>query len=289
MTDYSGIERLCAGKTPAWVRSRRLAGGVELLQARLVERGFDPHRHATYAIGVTDSGVQTFTYRGERRVSTSGQVVVLHPDETHDGRAGDENGFEYRIVYLCPMRVFDAVETLTRRRRPLPFVSSAVCRNASIARAVCRAFSDESVPLASDALTVELAQGLLEQERQTLMVTKPPAVDMPALERAQEFLDSELSRPVTSKEIEAVTGLNRYELSRQFRTCFGTSPYRYSLLRRLESVRRKLSAGMSIAAIAGQHGFADQAHLTRHFRATFGVTPQRYRRLGSSSNLRTSH
>ena len=68
------------------------------MEAFFFGHGFDPHRHDTYAIGYTLRGVQAFRYRGASRRSTPGDVFVLHPDETHDGRAGSEEGFRYRIL-----------------------------------------------------------------------------------------------------------------------------------------------------------------------------------------------
>jgi AraC-like ligand binding domain len=38
--------------------------GVERLQALLHGRAFAPHRHDTYAIGITLAGVQRFRFRG---------------------------------------------------------------------------------------------------------------------------------------------------------------------------------------------------------------------------------
>ena len=66
---------------------------MERIEAYFGGHGYTPHRHDTYAIGVTEAGVQTFDYRGRVERSTPGQVVVLHPDEVHDGRAGTEAGF----------------------------------------------------------------------------------------------------------------------------------------------------------------------------------------------------
>ena len=60
---------------------------MQVLEAWFAGHGFDTHRHDTYAIGLTDVGVQAFDYRGAAEISTPGKVVVLHPDETHDGRA----------------------------------------------------------------------------------------------------------------------------------------------------------------------------------------------------------
>ena len=42
---------------------------------------------------ITIAGVQAFRYRGAGRQSLPGEVFVLHPDETHDGRAGTQPAF----------------------------------------------------------------------------------------------------------------------------------------------------------------------------------------------------
>ena len=83
-----------------------------------------------------------------------------------------------------------------------------------------------------------------------------------------------------SAELEAVTGLSRYELARGSSGArYGTSPYRYSLMRRLDFARRQLAAGTPLAELALEAGFADQPHFTRMFRAAYGVTPRRYAHL----------
>src|SRR4029453_13466462 len=64
-----------------WSHSRDLSDGVQLLQAWFAGHGYDKHRHDTYAIGLTDAGVQAFDYRGRAEVSTPGKVVVRDPDQ----------------------------------------------------------------------------------------------------------------------------------------------------------------------------------------------------------------
>jgi hypothetical protein len=99
---------------------------VQALEAWFTGLGYDTHRHDTYAIGLTDVGVQAFDYRGAARVALPGQVVVLHPDETHDGRAGTPEGFGYRIVYVAPARIHAAVRAIRGRPCALPFVRESV-------------------------------------------------------------------------------------------------------------------------------------------------------------------
>ena len=282
----AGLERSCRAPRASWITSTRPVEGVELFRARLCGEAYDKHRHDTYAIGVTDAGVQVFDYRGAGRASTPGQVVVLHPDEVHDGRAGTAEGFGYRIVYVEPARLGEAVRAIRGRPAPLPFVREPVSRNAVLARAVGEAFGAPLEALAADGLVTALAEGLLAGERGGARTDVHRRVDETAVERAREFLDTERTRVVRSSELESVTGLSRYDLARQFRIRFGTSPYRYLLMRRLDAVRAELPRADQLADVALAAGFADQAHFTRLFRSAVGLTPARYRRLYTTSSVR---
>ena len=270
-----GLERSCGDD---WVTTSRPGEGVELLRAWFGGQAFGRHRHDTYAIGVTEAGVQTFDYRGRVERSIPGQVVVLHPDEMHDGRAGTDLGFGYRIVYVDPARIAAAVRSITGRPTPLPFVPEPVSHNPILARAVTAAFRCSTEPLALDALVLRLAEGLLEGSTRDCALRTPRRLDRTALERTRALLGDRRA-VVRSTELEALAGLGRYELARQFRASYGTSPYRYSLMRRLDYARSRLGDGTPLAELALAAGFADQAHFTRMFRSAFGLTPGRYARL----------
>jgi len=270
-----GLERSCGAGD--WVRGRAPVGGVELLRAWFGGRAYARHRHDTYAIGVTEAGVQVFDYRGRVERSTPGEVVVLHPDEAHDGRAGGGDGFGYRIVYVEPARIAAAVRAIRGHAAPLPFVREPVSRSSTLARAVTAAFRVAPEPQALDALVLRLAEGLVEGDPDSQPVGAP-RLDQAALDRARAFLDGRRAL-VRSTELESVTGLSRYELARQFRVRYGTSPYRYSLMRRLDFARGRLRGGTPLADLALAAGFADQAHFTRMFKAAYGLTPARYARI----------
>lgn len=250
--------------------------GVELFRARLRGRPFSRHRHDVYAIGVTEEGVQAFDYRGTVERSLPGQVFVLHPDELHDGRA-EGQAFGYRQIYVNPDRIAAALRALTGRPAPLPF-APPVADDPVLARVVRTAFARALEPLALDALVLQLTGGLLRCSAAGLTGSLRCHVDLPAVQRGRDFLESRLTI-VESSEVEAVTGLDRYQFARQFRAVYATSPYRYSVMRRLDMARRWLRDGRPLAETAIEAGFADQAHLTRTFKAAFGMTPGRYVKL----------
>ncbi|HKZ07209.1 MAG TPA: AraC family transcriptional regulator [Methylomirabilota bacterium] len=253
--------------------------GVELFRAWLGRTAYATHRHDTYAVGLTERGVQAFHYRGAARTSLPGDVVVLHPDEPHDGRAGTKDGFGYRIIYVEPALVAESLHALCGRPRALPFVREPVSASARLARAVREAFASPLTPLAVDALVAALTEGLLAAEGAGTLVPSTRRLDAPAVERARRYLDATAPRAVGSADLEAMTGLSRYELARQFRALLGTSPHRYLLMRRLDVARAAMHAGHPLAAVADEAGFADQAHFTRVFKRGVGLTPARYRSL----------
>src|SRR5215467_7823141 len=149
-----GLVRSCVRGD--WVRTSQPGEGVELMRAWFGGRAYERHRHDTYAISVTEAGVQTFDYRGRVERSLPGEVVVLHPDEMHDGRPGTEAGFGYRIVYVEPARIAAALRAICGRSTPLPFVRKPVSGNPTLAQAVTAAFGHAREPLALDALVLRL-------------------------------------------------------------------------------------------------------------------------------------
>jgi AraC-like DNA-binding protein len=274
----TGLERSGEAGPGDWIRHTAPSGGVEWLTAWLHGPAYRRHRHDTYAICLTDRGVQAFTYRGETRISLPGDVAVLHPDEAHDGHAGSDAGFGYRLLYVEPALIFDAVRSLTGAPGSLPFVPHGVITSPHLAAVIRTAFETEREPLAIDDLVVRLAKGLLAADPSGERRAPLRRLDLAAITRARQFLDAERSRVVRSWELEALSGLSRYELTRQFRRVAGTSPYRYSLMRRLEAARGRID-DEPLVDVALATGFADQAQFTRHFTAAFGLTPGRYRAL----------
>jgi AraC-like DNA-binding protein len=196
----------------------------------------------------------------------------LHPDEVHTGEAGTNEGFHYRMIYVEPSLVRAA---LGSSARALPFVREAVLNDPRLMRAIHSAFSDLTVtlePVAFDEVAALLADGLIAHDQSASLTTRS-LIDYRATCCAREYLDANLDQIVSSDDLETATGLDRYSLSRQFRRAFGTSPYRYLTMRRLDRVRAGIATGATLVEAALDAGFCDQAHMSRCFKANFGISP----------------
>lgn len=267
---------------PDWVVRAQPVDGIERIEAWFQGNAYAMHRHDTYAIGRTLAGVQRFNYRHSRRDSLPGNTIVLHPDEPHDGQAGTGEGFRYRMVYVEPALLQDALGG-----RALPFVEGGVTTDARMAAAtetLLQRVGHTFEPLEQSDALAELAHALAA-------VSGMPAVrgralgqgDYFAARRARDFLHANVTRVVALEELENATGRDRWSLSHDFRTFYGTSPYRYLTMRRLDVVRRLLLTGASLADAAAGAGFADQSHMTRHFLKTFGLTPGRWKQIAANA------
>ncbi|MBY5557365.1 AraC family transcriptional regulator [Rhizobium leguminosarum] len=268
---FEGLERLCAGPSRNAILAAPAFPGIERIEAQFSGNAFEPHRHDTYALGVTLKGVQTFRYRGERRFSLPGQVIVLHPDEEHDGGAGTEDGLQYRMLYLEPWLL---LECLKADGVGLPFVDEPVIGDPALAGVLLAALGELDREL--DALFVDdfvsrVTGGLSRHAR---MPRRPLGlVAWRQARTARDYLEAHATRAVNSGELEAVTGLDRFALARHFRAAFATSPHRYLLMRRLQRAWAMIGVGEGISDVAAATGFADQSHLNRHFKKAYGMTP----------------
>ncbi|SDA54775.1 MULTISPECIES: AraC family transcriptional regulator [unclassified Janthinobacterium] len=265
------MTRRVADKQTDWVRRAAPVEGVERIEAWFHGNAYAMHRHDTYAIGRTLAGVQSFHYRRGKQNSLPGNTMVLHPDEAHDGQAGSEEGFQYRMIYVQPSLFQDVLGG-----QALPFLEGGVSSDARVAAATAALL--QPVHHAIEAL--EQSDGLAELVRALAAVAGLPGRrqngDFLAARRAREYLHARHAQHVTLEQLEHATGRDRWSLSHDFRLFYGTSPYRYLTMRRLDAVRRMLIAGTPLADAAVGAGFADQSHMTRHFSKAYGLTPGRW-------------
>lgn len=267
-----GLRESAAESAGTRIRVGSSLQGIERLEARFQRAGFAPHRHDTYAIGVTLSGVQTFRYRGVQRYCLPRQCHILHPDELHDGASATEAGFGYRILYVDPSVVQHALGG-----KLLPFVADPVVElPGERVRLLARAWdvSDDLEDVDHAEIVAEIADTL-----QALSSNRPEGVRRLPLEALRRVRDRIAADPVQRcalDRLEDIAGLDRWTLARDFRAAYGTSPRSFRTMRQLDRARGLIMRGNSLAEAAVEAGFSDQSHMTRMFKRAYGLTPVRW-------------
>lgn len=117
------------------------------------------------------------------------------------------------------------------------------------------------------------------------VVARPRPIDRPATDRrlvaaAREAIAVDHPAAAGLVPLAALVGASPYRLSRAFTRELGVSVTRYRNRVRLGRALDRLEAGEpSLAVLAADLGFADQAHLSRTVREQLGHTPTVLRRL----------
>jgi AraC family transcriptional regulator len=135
---------------------------------------------------------------------------------------------------------------------------------------------DDASPLVIEGLILEIIAEICRQRPQLSSLGSKRK-----LNQAREFLDGALSHPVSLSDVAQAVDLHPVYLARRFRQSFGCSVGEYLRRRRVDLVcTQLLSSEKTLAEIASDTGFCDQAHLTRTFQKLIGTTPIQYRLAG---------
>jgi AraC family transcriptional regulator len=103
-------------------------------------------------------------------------------------------------------------------------------------------------------------------------------LDPLALARVLELMQDRLADNLTLNELAAEAGLGVSAFSRAFAKSVGTAPYRYFAAARMQRAKELLAhGGRPLAEIAGEAGYADQAHFTAAFTRHTGFSPGKWR------------
>ena len=134
--------------------------------------------------------------------------------------------------------------------------------------------ADASSALAIDGLCLALHAELLRTHTRQERGGRPPW-----LGRTVELLHARAGEGLRLGEIAEAVGVHPVHLSRTFRRYHGCTMAEYLRRLRLERAREALLEGeATLAEIALDAGFADQAHFSRRFKRAYGLSPGAYRR-----------
>ncbi len=101
------------------------------------------------------------------------------------------------------------------------------------------------------------------------------------LKRASEYVNANLSEPISLADIAAAAGLSRMHFAAQFRVATGLRPHEFLLRKRIEHAQKLLlTTRMPLVEIALDTGFKTQAHFTTVFVRLVGETPNVWRQRG---------
>ena len=253
---------------------------LELLDAAFARYRFRRHTHDAFAIAYIAEGRGRMECSGTEHALQPDAVVLINPGEVHDGGPLPGERLVYRNLYVGPealaeisRQVSDELPEALTFRHTLVASPTWSRRLAQLTETLLGGGPRLAI---DSALMTTLAPILLEQAG--VPAPMPGRRPGPGLARVREALHAAPARDYSLPELSQIAQLSAYHLVRSFHDAYGLPPAAYQRDLRLQQARRRLHGELSIASVATECGFCDQAHLGRWFKRTYGVTPAAYRR-----------
>ena len=248
-------------------------------------------------------------------LSPDPRIVIFFNDvaqhirmSSRDARFGSDTRRMTRAIYVpagVPLWTeftaahrFSHLDLHLHKDRLLKFLSSSIGRSAALTtlrqsveiqdvrtiEAIAGLLADEVKSPAkhdifAESLVGSIATGLLHIPHDSSEQSEGRLTDA-QMNKLVARVEAAHDQRLSVAEMAATVGLSESWFAAVFKQTTGKTPLQWQLGRRVELAQSLLMEGdLTLAGIAAQLGFCDQAHLTKAFRQVAGETPAAWRRL----------
>ncbi|WNR42739.1 helix-turn-helix domain-containing protein [Paenibacillus roseipurpureus] len=122
---------------------------------------------------------------------------------------------------------------------------------------------------------------IIELLRYDTFSSTNPTIDK--LIYAKNYIDENVSHPISVETLAELVGYSYDRFRHLFKETYGLSPMNYVMSKRFEIAKRLLlQTNLSISAVGGESGFANDAQFCSLFKKEMGMTPRHFRLSGES-------
>lgn len=237
----------------------------------------DTYPHWT--IFAVEDGSFYFEIADSKGTAAFGDLVVCPP------------GVPFRRVVVTPVTFYflQAQHEPGAACEPAPFPAGKI----AVVRHTARLASDYAILRSVETYKEPLRKRLLEHclrdfelmlrlesEPETLSLRQsgPPTVD-PLMEEAAAFIRQHALQPLQLKSLAAALGLSPVQLTKRFKTSFGTTPIDFLTELRLDKAKTLLlETKLTIEQIAECCGYQTGFYLHRLFTKRLNISPSQFRK-----------
>ncbi len=261
-----------------------------LLKARFTRHRYELHTHPTYVIALITQGCERLRI-GRRRLSAPlNTVIVVNPEECHDGERETDIGWAYRTFYPS----VDLMTEVSRElgRDEIPLFAPAVIDDPALTHmlAIAHRTAERDTGAAAEASMLVALRHLLightDRRRDARPFERSGASRRFALYR--NVIDADIAGGLDLQHLATAACVTRFQVIRDFRSMTGLTPGAYIRNRRFRLACGLIEQGSPLADAAAAAGFADQSHLSRVFKRSHGITPGMFRRACVEDRARLS-
>lgn len=249
-------------------------GGLEIVVGTYRDLSLPRHSHDGLMLSLLDAGVQVLECRGSSHAAGAGAVLAVPPHEVHAAEPGSELGWRYQTVTI-------PTETIRQHSNGrTEFCCDTLISDDRLNFLLCRLFRKIWIAsiLAQEEALAELLAYFLARYAKLSLKAPHKMTELRAVETCKAYLAGRLDQNVSLVDLAREARMDRFQLVRAFSRIVGMPPHEWHVQQRIHRCVELLGKGQSVADVAANTGFADQAHLTRMFKRIRGITPGQYRK-----------
>lgn len=259
------------------IRQSSIAG-VGLIDASYGNFAFRRHYHLELHIGLIVGGAQRYHCRGASHRASPGQLVIMPPDQLHDGQSHGDGGYRTKVFTLGTPWLSASLGEMTGQKE-LGFPQHQV-DDPALYRGLIAAHrvlgEGHQATLTQDCLPLEMLEQLVSRHG-SLQLRRSPRLGRRDLDEIRDYMMANLDQPIRLADLARLCDLTETGLSRAFKSTTGLPPYAWLCRFRLEKAMEWLREGRCVTQVAQSVGFYDQAHFSRVFKQQFGLSPGQVR------------
>lgn len=254
-----------------FIEARSIADGRKVSYAR--------HSHTIFSIGAITSGRCEYLHEKTRLEIGAETVVMMNPGDVHACNPVDDQPWSYVMLYVDPQwlaGIQHASESI--EHTAFEPVAATHTQSADLFKGLVDFYTTLVDPDVAVLAKQEAAVGFFTVMQQKLGRSPAPLkLTSPKVERVAQYIDAHYLSTLRLQDMCDAANLSEAYLIRAFEVRYHMTPHAYLLNRRIQHAQRQLRNGASIADIAQQAGFSDQAHFQRVFKKHIAATPGQYK------------
>lgn len=253
---------------------------VELRIANQSNACYDAHSHDEFSFGIIQQGRATYKNRNQTHNIGAGDLVTINPADVHS--CNPEKGtWSYSMLFVDALKMGQLqTDVLDDHNQKMGLDYRSFNADFERSKQLNIQYLDLFRALNGDQPSLHIESCLYRFIAASLghgSIGLPSKRSINAqVQRVQEKLLDEVNEAHELESLAQEAGMNRYQLLRAFKSYYGLPPYAYLMDEKIKRSKQMLKAGQSLADIALQLGFSDQAHFQRQFKKRLAVTPKYY-------------
>lgn len=242
------------------------------------------HHHDFYEIYLFLGGQVSYRVEGKTYRLEIGDLLLINPEEMHQPYVTSDMAYE-RIVLWINRNFLDKIcldgvnlkacfeNKADNRIHP---ESSTTTRLIELMKMLTHEYYSDD--FGGSAYSVGLFyQIMVEINRLAQRGDKFRKQEKPDLiTKVVAYINKNYSKPITLDALAKEFFVSKYYLSHEFTRYYGTSVYKYIILKRLLIAKEKIAEGMPIGEVYKLCGFGDYTTFFRAFKAEYGINPREF-------------